>query len=782
MKKGLIFATTLAMALGVGVAVGAHQQKAVKAEAVAAGETVYLLPSSDWKKDNAWFAMYTYGGSAGETWTKLNPVTGDTDYYSATVPANSPSVIFTRMNPASEDMGWGNKWNQTGDLSFQADKNLYSVEGWSGGSWGTYTPTLDPVFHLLGSFNSWSDDNDEYLLTVDAQDANHYTIAGVVLEAEDELKVKDTANDVWYGNKGENVPVGESGTYNIDFYKSADNDEHIVLNKQETPITYSVKYGSDYYEFTLDDEHKPEGADHQYKATINNPYIWRARELEFYADETKITSNIGVDYNMEEGKPVEGNNIVGDVTNGFKVYTSNNGMDVYMKQYGEWFSLWGTEYAENSYSISRVFTNLNLDTDFEPYGDYVKQYKSSSAVNLTKLAEADEKYYISENAGHGMQALNMETAGHNNAVAVTGSYFNVHNDCSEVVYLKMKADLSLWLYIDGYVEAHVLTIGGKTVNLSDNGDGQYVAHGVALSAGDTVTSYTIEGEAQDVSSKKVANNNLFENMKVVADVASADIYYNVENKTLWISGLPEGGQHILKNGHTLIEMNPAGEYEGYEQYASGMLTFAANDTIKLVNTGVENSYADVWCPDIIKTSPALEGKFVYDSENDQMKCVEACSAAVYLKIKYGVDEVYFGDVPEYVTEAVDYVEGFKTAMAGACSAQGKQAAVEAAWALQATAFEGLSAEAKAEVKLGGYSLVEEIQEFGERYMAIQQQHPTWDLDNFLEWEIPSNPRFSGLETTVEMENSGLVIAIIAIAATSAAALGVLLVLKKRKHN
>ena len=30
MKKGLIFATTLAMALGVGVAVGAHQNKAVE--------------------------------------------------------------------------------------------------------------------------------------------------------------------------------------------------------------------------------------------------------------------------------------------------------------------------------------------------------------------------------------------------------------------------------------------------------------------------------------------------------------------------------------------------------------------------------------------------------------------------------------------------------------------------------------------------------------------------------------------------------------------------------
>ena len=122
-------------------------------------------------------------------------------------------------------------------------------------------------------------------------------------------------------------------------------------------------------------------------------------------------------------------------------------------------------------------------------------------------------------------------------------------------------------------------------------------------------------------------------------------------------------------------------------------------------------------------------------------------------------------------------------MAGACSisGSGKQAAVEAAWALQATAYAGLSAEAKAELKNEG-TIVEEIQEFKGRYIAIKQQHSSWDLDNFLEIDIPANPRFSGLETTVDVENSGLVIAIIAIAATSAAALGVLLVLKKRKHN
>ena len=801
MKKGFIFATTLAMALGVGVAVGAHQSKAaeVKADIVS---TVYCKVSQSWwKADGAAVGAYFWKGDGEQAvapvaWpgTRMTAVQNQTDLWSISVPADVEKVIFTRVNGGTGAVSdWGAK---TSNLTIQSVKNCYTVTSESAvwgnpgvtGNWSVY-PTVAPEYHLLGSVNSWKDDNDEYLFTVDGLDSNHYTLNDVLLTSGTQLKVCDVKNDDWFDNGAGNIVVADDGTYDIDFYVEVEYGDRIVLNKQAAPvqITYSVKYGSTHYEFALDDEHKPEGADHQYKATIDNPYVWRARELEFYkkvgdADPVKMTSNIGVDWDMQEDKPVAGNNIVGDATNGFKVYTSNDGMDVYMKQYDAWFSLWGTEFVENEYYLSHGKGTLALDEDFVPYGDYVKQYKTSAKVTLNRLnvAEVSENYYISDLRG-GSQDLNMETAGQNNAVSKASIYFDVHNNCSEFVYLKEKADLSLWLYIGGYEEAHVVTIGEQEITLEKDGD-EYVAHGVALSAGDQVTAFTIDGEASAVTSKKVANNNLGEDKKVIANVASADIYYDIDNKTLWVSGLPAAGQHLLKNGNTVIEMNHTDPYDGYDQYASGMLTFAANDTIKVVNTGVDNSYAVIWCPSIVATSTNLVGKFAYDSEKGEMKCVTACSAAVYLKIKSGVDEVYFGDVPEYIEEAVDFANGFKSAMATACSAEGKQAAVEAAWALQATAYSGLTQDAKDALYLGGYSLVEEIQEFAERYVAIYQQHGGhWDLDDFLEWHIEPNIRFDTTFGDI-VGGSNTMIIVISIAAASVLAFGVALYLKKRKQK
>lgn len=795
MKKGLIFATTLAMALGVGVAVGAHQGKPVEVKA-APVSTVYCKVTQSWWTDaGASVGAYCWKDSDntqnnGWPGVKMTAVTGQTGLWSYSVPSGYDKVIFTRLKGDGSEY-WGAK---TDDQGIQSIKNCFTITSdtaqWEGeghtaqGSWSVY-PTVAPEYHLLGDFNSWNDSSDEYIMTVDAGDANHYTLAGVDLTAGGGVKVCDVKNDDWYGDHGNNVVVAEDGEYDVDFYVHADNEVNVVLNKkQAVTVSYSLSYNSGTIDFNLDDEHKPEGSLHQYKATVTT--AWRARVLQFYkkvgdAEPVQI-SNIGVDWDGEA--PVAGNNIVGDTTIGFRIYTSGSNMDVYLKEYTNGYSLWGTGYAENSYWLSHVSKQLTLDSTFVPDETYTKQYMTSSKVALAKLevAEANQNYYITDDAGHGMQSLNMETAGNNNAVAVTGSYFNVHNSCNEVVYLKEKADLSLWLYIGGYEEAHVLTIGGKNVSLHKGEDNQYVATGVSLSAGDTVTAYTIDGAAvSDLTSKKVANNNLNAEKKVIADISSADIYYDTVNKTLWISGLPAAGQHLLKNGTTAIEMTHVDPFDDFDQYASAKLSFKANDTIKVLNTGADDSYAVIWCPTKAAMSEKLAGKFVYDSDNGQMKCTADCSAAVYLKIKSGLDEVYFGDVDPAVDKAVEFANGFKSAMAGACSAEGKKDAVEAAWAAQATAYAALAEEAQNELKKGSSSAAEEVREFAERYVAIKQQHSTWTLANFLSWDIPASSRFAGLDEFNTTDSNAMII-VIAIAAVSALAFTTLLVFKKRKQR
>lgn len=560
-----------------------------------------------------------------------------------------------------------------------------------------------------------------------------------------------------------------------------------VYPESEPVYTYTYK-GFDPVALTLDDTDKPEGVVHQYTAEV--PYVRRSEEIKFFRDGVEITDHIGVD-------DVDNNNLYGNTTDGFRFYSTyyygSGTATIYLKTYSDGgISLWGEGRSELSFtsflkngSGGGITADIIRDEDYEPNETYIEQYYTPGQYTIKALAGTDWDSSFNLMCSGLAESVTPEPGATNNArQAFQSSAWKVHNDCIENIYLKVKrSDLSLWIYVGGYEEAHVLTIGGQNVPLTKVDENEYRATGVNLSSGDAVTSYTIDGEPVTVTSKRVANNNLKENKTILANVNSADIYYNVSDQTLWVSGLPAAGQHLLKNGNTAIEMNHTDPYEGYDQYASGMVTFAANDTIKVLDTGADDSYAVTWCPSIVATSPALAGKFVYDSENQQMKCTEACSAAVYLKIKSGVDEVYFGDVPEYVTEAVDFVNGFKTALGTACSAEGKKAAVEEAWAAQATAFSGLSDQAKAEVKLGSYSIVDEIIEFGERYVAIKEQHSDWNLENFLEWDLTPSGRHGFIDNGTDAVSSASIIAIISVVSVlSISAIIVLVAVKKRKHN
>ena len=104
-------------------------------------KTLYLKPNSNWTSANAWFAAYFFNDSKEETWVKMEKV-GETGNYQVVVPDVNKytKVIFCRMNPASENLNWGNKWTQTGNLTI-GDNNCYTIKDgtWEDGSWSVYS-------------------------------------------------------------------------------------------------------------------------------------------------------------------------------------------------------------------------------------------------------------------------------------------------------------------------------------------------------------------------------------------------------------------------------------------------------------------------------------------------------------------------------------------------------------------------------------------------------------------------------------------------------------------
>ena len=102
---------------------------------------LFLEPNNNWKADGAWFAAYFFGN--GDKWVAMTDTNGD-GIYEVEKQEGYPNVIFCRMNPAVSALGWGGKWNQTGDLTIPTDgKNLFTVPStaWDGSTstWSEYT-------------------------------------------------------------------------------------------------------------------------------------------------------------------------------------------------------------------------------------------------------------------------------------------------------------------------------------------------------------------------------------------------------------------------------------------------------------------------------------------------------------------------------------------------------------------------------------------------------------------------------------------------------------------
>ena len=130
--------------------------------------TLYLAPNANWKTANARFAVYAFDN--GEAWVSMDTVAGEAGLYQATVDDKYPKVIFCRMNPATAENNWDNKWNQTSDLTLEEGKDLYTIaEGaWdNAGTWSKYTPAgggedpitpptpAIPTVTVIGSMTNW---------------------------------------------------------------------------------------------------------------------------------------------------------------------------------------------------------------------------------------------------------------------------------------------------------------------------------------------------------------------------------------------------------------------------------------------------------------------------------------------------------------------------------------------------------------------------------------------------------------------------------------------------
>ena len=217
-----ILALALALVMVLGMIPGGH------IFAAETDTTVYLVPNTNWRADNARFAVY-YWNNNSNNWVSMTDDDGD-GCYEAVIPAGYDNIIFCRMNPNATANNWTNKWNQTGDLKLPTDgNNCYTVKAgtWDngGGTWSTIStdpvepdPTPDPdpepdpapagtyyvagVSALCGS--EWNCADEANLMTWNAESGLFEMVYPAVPVGIYQFKVTDGTWDNTWGKDGQN--------------------------------------------------------------------------------------------------------------------------------------------------------------------------------------------------------------------------------------------------------------------------------------------------------------------------------------------------------------------------------------------------------------------------------------------------------------------------------------------------------------------------------------------------------------------------------------------------
>ena len=141
-------------------------------------ERIYLKLDA-WNNSGARYAARFYNDGGKEYWQNMYE-TSVSQVFACDIPSDGVTynkVIFVRLNPSGTDNtnggnNWNNKWNQSGDITFQKNKLCTQGNNWDSwtGSWSSIT------WYISGSFNSWSTNNSTTSYTLDANTTYEFKV------------------------------------------------------------------------------------------------------------------------------------------------------------------------------------------------------------------------------------------------------------------------------------------------------------------------------------------------------------------------------------------------------------------------------------------------------------------------------------------------------------------------------------------------------------------------------------------------------------------------------
>ena len=210
-------------------------------------------------------------------------------------------------------------------------------------------PEPQHQYYVEGIGGDWSV-KEQYAMSPDASDPNHYYLGPVYLTANTKVKVYDYRNDKWYGSTQDyseqagywkadsegNILVKISGDYYIDLLIEHGEGNHVKLwysGTEDDPVFgheyYACGIGGDWNaveQYGLKQDSDPEKAGHYYLGPLTLP---ANTEIKIYQVTTDAWFGSTAGYTKQEGKwtTVEGGNVKTLVSGSFYIDFYVNGID-----------------------------------------------------------------------------------------------------------------------------------------------------------------------------------------------------------------------------------------------------------------------------------------------------------------------------------------------------------------------------------------------------------------------------------------------------------------------
>ena len=428
--------------------------------------------------------------------------------------------------------------------------------------------------------------------------------------------------------------------------------------------------------------------------------------------------------------------------------------------------------ATTSDDITYTFANLTLSAN-EELKAFV--YDKDAGTHEDWIVPTDVECDHSDE--YPVEAVDDGFGGYNAKVSTAGNYSLSINKNTGVYSFVAK---------DYVAPVYTVKIGTDTpVAVTLNEGTEYQTGEMDFVAGKAVAVYK-NGVADDsFHLKVVGNNNVTTDGKVLIN-AHGRVYIDISAKTIFVGGLAFGGYHLVVNG-TFVKMTKNNEPldPTFREYYSELIEFKQNDIVRFVDTTGDNpdaDYANVF--DISKINPdSVEGFTVV---GDSLKASKDLTCSVYLKLKTDNDEVYFGTYKEEVALAKNFAKSFTDAFDAICKESGQDdayvTALAAEWQSQKSAFNGLVEKVQDVLKEATKShSVEEIADFISAYEYIAKKYNTrlGEGYNFLSKDLGLSS--NAITRTMNIRNSTTLIVVLASTVTAITAVGLFLLIKRRKE-